>query len=668
MYMFLLMRFNEKSSVHVALIVFLGILVYSNTFQVPFHFDDKAFIVNNPLLKDFRYFVDSSMVHEAIVSEDIKVYFRTRPVGALSLWANYRLGGLDVWGYHAVNIALHLANALLVYLLVLLTFSTPLLSESFLKDRRRLIALFSGLLFVAHPVETEAVTYITQRQVLLAATFYLLSLFLYVNWRLGTTVPSSGFGIRRRGLLYFLSILSCVLAMKSKETAFTLPIAIALYEFLFFRNGLTRRALYLVPFLATLFVIPLTYLSIYMDTGVWSTLREITSIAPDTAHPEYMYTQFTVTIENIRLLFLPMGQHVDHYTPAYHSFFDPPVFLSFFFLLCTLGLSVYLYYYSRVADSALLIVSSGIFWYFLTFAVESSFLPINEIMVEYRIYLPSVGILVSAVVLFFHQFRASNKAAIAFLGVILLLAGAAYSRNAVWQNEISLWEDSVGKSPMKARAHYNLGKAYERNDMPDLAIEHFDTAISLDPGHMNAYVSMGNALLSKGQVDDAMRRYMKALMLDPKDSGTRTHLGNAFRAKGQIDQAIIQYRIAAELNPNDRNANFNLGVIYFASGMLDEARFHLESIASMEPDNTGVHYKLGMIHDAKDNPDSAIGHFRNAIKIDPGFARAHYGLGLAYHKKGLLAEARRELEATLRLDSGHGEARLLLDEILNKTE
>jgi tetratricopeptide (TPR) repeat protein len=662
------MQFVKKPFVHVALIMLLGLLVYSNTFNVPFHFDDKAFIVNNPIIKDFSYFVNPSLVENAHVSDDIKIYFRTRPVGILSLWANYRLGGLNLWGYHAGNIAVHMANAVLVYMIVLLTFSTPALSESALMDRRRIIALFSGLLFIAHPIETEAVTYITQRQVLLAAMFYLLSLFLYVRWRLETTAPTENVGFWKKELFYFLSVLSCILAMKTKENTFTLPLTIVLYEILFFRNGLKKRAFYLIPILATILVIPLTYLSIYLDTNTWETLKEIASIAPDTAHPDYMYTQFTVTISNLRLILLPMGQHVDHYTPAFHSFFDPAVFISFFFLMSFLGLGVLLYYYSRISDRALLIVSSGIFWYFLTFAVESSFLPINEMMVEYRIYLPSIGMLVSAVVLYFHQLRDNKWAEIAILLVILVLAGVAHSRNSVWQDEIRLWEDSVSKSPMKPRAHYNLGKAYERKGLIDNAIEHFNTTLSLYPGHIDAQISLGNAFLSKDQPDKAMRHFMKALMLNPKHAGARNNLGNVFQARGQMEEAIVQYKRAAELDPSLVNANFNMGVHYFAQGMLDDAIIHLERVVNVDPGNSGVHYKLGIIQNIKNNPDKSISHFRAAIKKEPGFARAYHGLGLAYLKKGLMDEARKALETALRLDPEHAEARRLYYQILNKTE
>jgi hypothetical protein len=116
--------------VHVAALVLLALLAYSNTFDVPFLYDDIRFIKDNPLIKDFGYFTNPSSTEDMHVSEDVKRYFKSRYVGNLSLWANYKLGGLDVRGFHVVNLALHIINSLLVYLLVVLTFRTPLLDGS----------------------------------------------------------------------------------------------------------------------------------------------------------------------------------------------------------------------------------------------------------------------------------------------------------------------------------------------------------------------------------------------------------------------------------------------------------------------------------------------------------------------------------------------------------
>jgi hypothetical protein len=153
---------------HFALVAFLGLFAYSNTFEVPFHFDDKIMVIENPTVKNFQYFTDPSK------AKDFQSYsgFISRYVGYLSFALNYNLHGLDVTGYHVTNLAIHIVNALLVYLIVLLTFRTPRMKESRAAAGAGYIALFSALLFVSHPVQTQAVTYIIQRFASLAACFY----------------------------------------------------------------------------------------------------------------------------------------------------------------------------------------------------------------------------------------------------------------------------------------------------------------------------------------------------------------------------------------------------------------------------------------------------------------------------------------------------------------
>jgi hypothetical protein len=160
---------------HILLIVTLSLIAYSNTFSVPFHFDDKSVIVENPAIKDLQYFSSPSKV-KAFTEHFGYHTFRSRYIGYLTFALNYSIHGLDTTGYHIVNLVIHVCTSLLVYLLVHLTFKTSFLLTSKLRDYSQQIALFAALLFACHPVQTEAVTYIWQRVASLATMFYLLSL------------------------------------------------------------------------------------------------------------------------------------------------------------------------------------------------------------------------------------------------------------------------------------------------------------------------------------------------------------------------------------------------------------------------------------------------------------------------------------------------------------
>ena len=649
--------FLDKPVIRLLLIVLLGLLCYSNTFHVPFLYDDAIFITNNPLVKDFGYFIDQSKSETLNLPIDVRRYIKTRHVGYLSLWANYRLGGLKVEGYHVANLALHVINALLVYLVVLLTFRTPALGGSPIRERSGLIALFAGLLFVAHPIQTEAVTYILQRLVILAAMFYLLSMVLYIGSRLSE-------GRASKYMLYALSLIAAVLGMKTKENTFLLPVTIALYEILFFRGGFKKKAVCLLPLLLTMLIIPLSYMGMNVDYGgLGNALDTVTRLEPG-SRLDYLFTQFRVVVSYLGLLLVPVGQNVDHDPSTYHSFFEPPVFLSFLLLLGIFCLGILLYYRSRITDHALRVAAFGIFWFFLALSVESSVMPIGEMMVEYRVYLPSAGFFTAIMVLLFAfceylkaRWPIADKAVVSLLFlVVFVLGGTAYTRNTVWQNEVSLWEDSVRKSPRKARPHNNVGSAYYSNSLTDKAIEHYRIAIELKPDYALAHNNLGVAYMSRGLTEKAIKHYLAALDNNPSDAQAHNNLGIAYKTKGLIDKAIEQYFIALKLKPDNVKTYNNLGNAYKLKGLIDKAIEQYLVALELDPEYTDAHYNLGNTYLSISLVDKAIQHYLTALRLDPAYNDAHFRLAVAYGKKGLMGKSIEHFHAVLTLTPENAEA------------
>ena len=386
---------------------------------------------------------------------------------------NSRIHKLDVTGYHVVNIFIHIINALLMYGLVILTFRTPFLKSWALKEQANYMALFVGLLFACHPVQTQAVTYIWQRVTSLTMVFYCLSLVMYIKWRLASVKTGSPF-FQISVWFYIGSVVSAIFAMKTKEIAFTLPVVITLYEFLFFDGTIRRRFLYLVPLLLTMLIIPISLLGIDRPIGeIISDVSDATRVQTGMSRLEYLFTQFAVIVTYIRLLFFPVNQHLDYDYPIYHTFLIPEVFLSFLLLLSLFGSGVYMLFHSRTRNRAFRLVAFGIFWFFIALSVESSIIPIVDVIFEHRIYLPSVGASITLASEIFLLLNKFDKEKVQTIGigflcvVIIILSAVTYSRNHVWRSEIGLWKDCVAKSPGKVRSHYNLGNAYK--DSGDLS-------------------------------------------------------------------------------------------------------------------------------------------------------------------------------------------------------
>ena len=336
---------------HIILIVSLCSVVYSNTLEAPFVFDDKFVIVENPIVKDLAYFISPS---EAKVHKGHFEYesFKHRYIGYLTFALNYWIHKLDVTGYHLTNLAVHLINSLIVYWLVVLTFRTPFLNSSVLRERSTEIALFTALLFACHPLQTQAVTYIWQRVTSLSTTFYILSLVLYIIWRLKSLKPVS-FKAQMPFLYYFGSIISAVLAMKTKEIAFTLPVVVFLYELMFFEEKLKKRLLKIAPIFLTMFIIPVSILYSDKLTGDFiGNIGEATRLDTNIPRWDYFLTQFSVITTYIGLIFFPINQNLDYDFPIYNTLLTPEVFLPFLLLISISGLGIYIFSISRTHNKA----------------------------------------------------------------------------------------------------------------------------------------------------------------------------------------------------------------------------------------------------------------------------------------------------------------------------
>ncbi|TAL25673.1 MAG: tetratricopeptide repeat protein [Nitrospirae bacterium] len=623
----------NKPFVHFFLIALLGFLIYSNTFNVPFHWDDTPNIVANYKLKDLSNFWPPS---------------ESRWFGYLTFALNYYFRGMNTTGYHAVNLAIHIFNAILVYWLVVLTFTfktpyfLPPFNSPLAKGGYRGVALFSALLFVSHPIQTQAVTYIVQRFTSLATMFYLLSLVMYIKFRSQQSAISGQQKLyATRYTLYAVSLVSAILAMKTKEIAFTLPVVIALYEFMFFEGKIKRRILYLLPLLLTMFIIPLSLIGIDKPVGdAIGELREASQETEQMSRWSYLFTQFRVIITYIRLLVLPINQNLDYDYPIYHSFFNPEVFLSFLFLLSIFGLGVYLLHRSRLKLQSspplnpllvkegygeVRIISFGIFWFFITLSVESSIIPIRDVIFEHRLYLPVIGIIIVFVSATFYILQAMTQnpkrslAACCLLlaTAVIVLSIAAYQRNIIWQDGVSLWEDVVKKSPNKARGHSNTGFLYDDNGLTDKAIEEYQIAIRLNPNYGDAHNNLAVAYYNKGLTDMAIEHYQIALRINPNYIEAYYNLGAAYKDKGMTDMAIEYYRIALRINPANADAHVNIANAYDDKGMTDKAIEHYQIALKLNQDNPSAHYNLGVAYERMGLPDEAIKQYQTALGLNP---------------------------------------------------
>lgn len=619
---------------YLMLITVTGFLCYSNTFNSPFVFDDNRNIADNPLIRDLRYFTGTPMPESSIYNahlHQVVKFFKSRYVGYLTLAINFRLNGLDVTGYHVFNLIIHITNAMLIYWLIVLIFKTPCFSKqngsrqchANVPEGRytsKTLAMVIALLFVCHPVQTQAVTYTIQRFASLATLFYLFSVVMYIQSRLLVSYSW-------KTICITTAILSAILAMKTKELSFTLPVVITLVEVMFFTGKFKQRCLYIIPFLLTMPIIPLTLI------GSNTTLSELHDInrpfeiasMPDISRWDYLFTQFRVIVTYMRLLILPINQNLDYDYPIYRSLFIPGVLISLAFLISILGVAIFLYNLSggpgHNSRPCLRLIAFGIFWFFVTISVESSIIPIADVIFEHRLYLPSVGAIiaiVTATTLGMSKVVIRKPSVRKFilplvLLILTVLSIATYNRNSIWQDKVRLWSDIVKKSPAKPRPNLQLAELYTDMGYINDAMKQYQKAISLKPDSGDAHMSISRLYAYLGHYDeaisetqagtkyykDAYRSYYKpgetSIAFEDYFATVHFALGNTFAGWGRMEAALDEFLAAISLKPDYAQAYVSAGNVYATWGQYDEAIKKYQTALEIRPDFTDAQQNLHFV-------------------------------------------------------------------------
>jgi hypothetical protein len=565
-----------KNTASLILIFTATLACYMGTFHYPFQFDEEPFFTRQD---------------PSIYLRDIKTIWEFNPARFATFFTfgvNYWIGGVDTFGYHIVNVLVHALNGVILFWLAGMLSSTMAGNGAGQgKTLWRFYPLFVALVFVTHPIQTQAVTYLWQRATSLSTLFYLLSLALYAKSRLVEIAGRDGDVViaRREGdeaisqannpmvrdrhsrqrlfrddisrvfqqkspaLFLTLSLFSGLIAMFAKQIAVTLPVAVVLMESCFFSGSLRRvreKAPKLALFLPLLLVIPL--LSAF---GMSRENSDIGTRAGNVlSHKEYLLTQFNVIATYIRLIFYPVGQNLDYDYPVSKTVGDS--FFSFILLAGLFGAAVGMYKKNRI-------VSFGLLFFFLALSVESSIFPLEDIIFEHRAYLPLAGFIMAVgAALFMGMERLGRKfgagkffpaAVILAVSLITGLSITTRARNEVWRDKEALWLDIVKKSPNKLRGYFHLGMYYTGKGNTDEAIEWYKKALKINPLSTFAHFKMGKLHEQKGDLDSAISEYALAQKSDPEFALAPLLTGGAYMKKGDARLARDYYLKALSVSP-----------------------------------------------------------------------------------------------------------------------
>ena len=624
--------FIENKILHVAIIIILGLIVYSNTYSGSMHLDDISSIMFNRAIQN-----DWTIA-------SIWKYSQNRFLPYLSLAVNYKWGELDTLGYHVFNIIIHLTNGLLVYWLTQLIFSTPAMkAHAGLKSK---IAFFTAVLFISHPLATQSVTYITQRIAAMAALFYFFSMALYIKGRITE--------VNAKYLYLTGAIITAILSFLSKENSYTLPFSILLLELFFFntekiRINLKSKSTIIAILVSVGFI---SFAVLKFSTAVFKTLKpDFTTDYKTISSVDYLLTQLSVIPKYIQLLILPINQNLDYDYPLANSFFEFSTIVGCLIILALLSLAIYLVNKNRI-------VSFGILFFFLAVSIESSIIPIADLIFEHRTYLPSFGffILLSSLLLTLPSLQ-KKQLGIGILSIVVLINSVlAYNRNKIWENDELLWTDVISKSPNKVRPYNSRGSYYWLNEQNEEAIKDYSKAIALHPDYLEAYFNRAQVYYKQKRWAEAINDYKELIRLDSNNVDWYLTQANMYQTLKNSAAALIDYNKILQLDPKNSATYYNRGVLYQDMQQNDNAIADYTNAIKYKSDYVEAYINRGNIYSSLQQYENAINDFNKAISYNPKFDLAYNNRGIALMSDGKYKEAIADFSVAISLNPNYAKA------------
>ncbi len=644
---------SRRNIFAVILIAALGCIVYANSLNNGFLYDDEQVVESNDFLSSWsniRYF-DTPRYFSGSGEETY------RPGVTLSYFFDSIRGHGKTAAFHQTSLALHIACGILLYFFLLDLI--PFL------DRKRdpaLIALFAALLFVAHPAQTEAVDSIGFREELIYTAFSLLALLSFAAYRHRT---------QRRFLI--LSALSYLLALLSKESALPL-IAIIVLTDLYRRKDAAANRSGPEKFKLSHYAWHLTALLIYVYIRfVWMVKPGVLGSAmPGTGHPggslyTALLTSSRIFMNYLSLLALPIKLSAEGYyryiiDPS-RSILEPRTAASVAALAALAAFTLRNLWKHRLFSFCVL-------WFFIWLAPAANIMPLNQPYAERYLYAATAGfcLFLAAMLVHPHYFTTRettpagpSRTKPLFIVLVPVLIGYSiltFNRNKIWSDRLVFWREITMHPPATARAYANLGFAHFKRGMFPEAIAAYQQAIKINPYDDDAHKKLSEVYLDMNDYDSAQRYAETALRLRPDKAidhklldaaagsaqtsvrlyseGAMNHnqLGRVFLRRQEYARAREQFQAAIRLDPFLSQAYNNLAIGYFKEGRYDNAIEQYRRALEFNPRLGSIHINIGLAYAAKNDWPHAEESFTQALAIEPDSAAAHHELDRLHEQMG----------------------------------
>jgi len=587
--------FLKKPIILISLLIIIGFFVYSFNLNNDLFWDDDDWIINNNFVHTISWDnIKFWLTHNTLAGVGLKSNYY-RPFLFFTFALNYIISGIKPLGYHLFSNLIHIANGLLVFSILHSVF------------KKKLLAFLTSLIFLIHPLQTEAVAYISGRGDLLVAFFMLLALlFFYKSETTESAIrPDQKIEDSRQSRNYsLLAIGSLVLGLLSRETGIIFPIlALAFYVSVIsndkFVVSVKRGLIKTWPYFLVVFVYGILRLTVlnFQNTLNFDTIPNLYS---ENLHYR-LFTFMHVLIDYFKLLFVPTDLHMERSMVVHTSLFQWPVWLGILVIVTLLYCLIVMYRRERFNNLAIKQLSNitikqysnyriwffGWAWFFIALTPVSGITPINAVIYEHWLYLPMVGfwLIISFYLVKLFDFIKNRR----FLFVICVLLFGIYvsflglqsiKRNVLWGNPIAFYLDILKYEPDSVRINNNIGNLYFNRQDLENAEKYYGIATSQEDIFAEPHFNLGSILQSRGDIYGAIKLYEKAI----------------------------------EINPNFYYPYQNLAVIYAQQGNLAKAMENIEKLKLIISNNPRIYYNSALVYIALNNKEQALKDLQTGLR------------------------------------------------------
>jgi len=595
----------------------ITLVFYYPSMKYPFQFDDLANITKKFSIR---------------FADPLQNWWRSsRWMGEWLNRMNFEIGRFDPFYFRLTNIIVHIITGIFVFLLILEGCSR-LKKSPFLSQYAFPIAFLTSGLFMLHPVQTQAVSYVIQARLEgLATLFVVANLFFILK-----AFQSTNMFIR-----YFLVAIALIVGFLScgtKELAIMSPLLAILMDWFFlaegewgsFKKRIWFHALFtIVVFGGFMNILSAKYFKDIAQLKLTTPNNRgnvLTETARDLITPgHFLISEFKVILHYFQIFLWPLNMSVEYDWKLCDSFFSPDSFFPFLFLLI-LGLTgLYTLFKQKFS-----FVGFGIFWFLIAIAPRSTIIPSPELICDYKTYLSSIGWLFTISVILFsainflinklssganiYKTLASHSLQLLVITILIIPIGyGAMTRNIVWSSSIEFWSDIVNKAPQKARGHNNLGVALSEGGKFEESIPHYLKAINLDRFYSDPWSNLAVAYSAKGETDKAIAALKQAIRIMPNYPEAYNNLGTLFIKKKEYGDAEKALQVALKLRPYYGKAFYNLGRLHFEQEHDEEAWAYFEKATKGDLDTYEGFFTLGQVSLKLKKFDEAAKAFEMAL-------------------------------------------------------